>query len=115
MGADTRKKIYDILKNKTGFRDSYEDFSSDISNSEDARKKVFEVLRDRTGFTDSYDNFVKGISDSEPVEEVNQVTTVQAPSYTQKPETREGYSTTYLTTSRAVVMTYQPFRFLRTL
>ena len=89
MGADTRKKIYDILKNKTGFRDSYEDFSSDLSNSEDARKKVFEVLRDRTGFTDSYDNFVKGISDSEPVEEVNQVTTVQAPSYTQKPETRE--------------------------
>lgn len=89
MGADTRKKIYDILKNKTGFRDSYEDFSSDLSNSEDARKKVFEVLRDRTGFTDSYDNFVKGISDSEPVEEMNQVTTVQAPSYTQKPETRE--------------------------
>lgn len=89
MGADTRKKIYDILKNKTGFRDSYEDFSSDLSTSEDARKKVFEVLRDRTGFTDSYDNFVKGISDSEPVEEVNQVTTVQAPSYTQKPETRE--------------------------
>lgn len=89
MGADTRKKIYDILKNKTGFRDSYEDFSSDLSNSEDARKKVFEVLRYRTGFTDSYDNFVKGISDSEPVEEVNQVTTVQAPSYTQKPETRE--------------------------
>ena len=89
MGADTRKKIYDILKNKTGFRDSYEDFSSDLSNSEDARKKVFEVLRDRTGFTDSYDNFVNGISDSEPVEEVNQVTTVQAPSYTQKPETRE--------------------------
>lgn len=89
MGADTRKKIYDILKNKTGFRDSYEDFSSDLSNSEDARKKVFEVLRDRTGFTDSYDNFIKGISDSEPVEEVNPVTTVQAPSYTQKPETRE--------------------------
>lgn len=89
MGADTRKKIYDILKAKTGFRDSYEDFSSDLSNSEDARKKVFEVLRDRTGFTDSYDNFVKGISDSEPVEEMNQVTTVQAPSYTQKPETRE--------------------------
>lgn len=89
MGADTRKKIYEILKNKTGFRDSYEDFSSDLSTSEDARKKVFEVLRDRTGFTDSYDNFVKGISDSEPVEEVNQVTTVQAPSYTQKPETRE--------------------------
>lgn len=89
MGADIRKKIYDILKNKTGFRDSYEDFSSDLSTSEDARKKVFEVLRDRTGFTDSYDNFVKGISDSEPVEEVNQVTTVQAPSYTQKPETRE--------------------------
>lgn len=89
MGADTRKKIYEILKNKTGFRDSYEDFSSDLSNSEDARKKVFEVLRDRTGFTDSYDNFIKGISDSEPVEEVNPVTTVQAPSYTQKPETRE--------------------------
>lgn len=89
MGADTRKKIYDILKNKTGFRDSYEDFSSDLSNSEDARKKVFEVLRDRTGFTDSYDNFVKGISDSEPVEEVNQVTTVKSPSYTQKPDTRE--------------------------
>lgn len=89
MGADTRKKIYDILKNKTGFRDSYEDFSSDLSNSEDARKKVFEVLRDRTGFTDSYDNFVKGISDSEQSEPVNPVTTVQAPSYTQKPETRE--------------------------
>lgn len=89
MGADTRKKIYDILKNKTGFRDSYEDFSSDLSNSEDARKKVFEVLRDRTGFTDSYDNFVKGISDSEQSEQENPVTTVQAPSYTQKPETRE--------------------------
>lgn len=89
MGADTRKKIYDILKNKTGFRDSYEDFSSDLSNSEDARKKVFEVLRDRTGFTDSYDNFVKGISDSEQSEQANPLTTVQDPSYTQKPETRE--------------------------
>lgn len=89
MSAYTRKKIYDILKNKTGFKDSYEDFSSDLSNSEDARKRVFEVLRDRTGFTDSYDNFIKGISDSEPVEEVNPVTTVQAPSYTQKPEARE--------------------------
>lgn len=89
MGADTRKKIYEILKDKTGFRDSYEDFSSDLSTSEDARKKVFEVLRDRTGFTDSYDNFVKGISDSEQSGQANPVTTVQAPSYTQKPETRE--------------------------
>ena len=36
MSADTRKKIYDILKNKTGFMDSYEDFDNDMTTSEDA-------------------------------------------------------------------------------
>ena len=62
MSADTRKKIYDILKNKTGFMDSYEDFDNDMTTSEDARKKVYEVLRDKTGFNDTYENFVSGIS-----------------------------------------------------
>lgn len=62
MSADTRKKIYDILKDKTGFMDSYEDFDNDMTTSEDARKKVYEVLRDKTGFNDTYENFVSGIS-----------------------------------------------------
>ena len=98
MSADTRKKIYDILKNKTGFMDSYEDFDNDITTSEDARKKVYEVLRDKTGFNDTYENFVSGISGEvqresaiPPVKEEsgNVVTTVQSPSYPQRAETKE--------------------------
>ena len=98
MSADTRKKIYDILKNKTVFMDSYEDFVNDMTTSEDARKKVYEVLRDKTGFNDTYENFVSGISGEvqresaiPPVKEEsgNVVTTVQSPSYPQRAETKE--------------------------
>lgn len=98
MSADTRKKIYDILKNKTGFMDSYEDFDNDMTTSEDARKKVYEVLIDKTGFNDTYENFVSGISGEvqresaiPPVKEEsgNVVTTVQSPSYPQRTETKE--------------------------
>lgn len=98
MSADTRKKIYDILKNKTGFMDSYEDFDNDMTTSEDARKKVYEVLRDKTGFNDTYENFVSGISGEvqresaiPPAKEEsgNVVTTVQSPSYPQRAETKE--------------------------
>ena len=98
MSADTRKKIYDILKNKTGFMDSYEDFDNDMTTSEDARKKVYEVLRDKTGFNDTYENFVSGISGEvqresaiPPAKEEsgNVVTTVQSPSYPQRDETKE--------------------------
>lgn len=98
MSADTRKKIYEILKNKTGFMDSYEDFDNDMTTSEDARKKVYEVLRDKTGFNDTYENFVSGISGEvqkesaiPPIKEEsgNVVTTVQSPSYPQRAETKE--------------------------
>lgn len=98
MSADTRKKIYDILKNKTGFMGSYEDFDNDMTTSEDARKKVYEVLRDKTGFNDTYENFVSGISGEvqresaiPPAKEEsgNVVTTVQSPSYPQRTETKE--------------------------
>lgn len=98
MSADTRKKIYDILKNKTGFMDSYEDFDNDMTTSEDARKKVYEVLRDKTGFNDTYENFVSGISGEVQRESAiptakeesgNVVTTVQSPSYPQRAETKE--------------------------
>ena len=98
MSADTRKKIYDILKNKTGFMDSYEDFDNDMTTSEDARKKVYEVLRDKTGFNDTYENFVSGISGevqkesnipTVKEESGNVVTTVQSPSYPQRAETKE--------------------------
>lgn len=98
MSADIRKKIYDILKNKTGFMDSYEDFDNDMTTSEDARKKVYEVLRDKTGFNDTYENFVSGISGEVQRESAiptakeesgNVVTTVQSPSYPQRAETKE--------------------------
>lgn len=98
MSADTRKKIYDILKNKTGFMDSYEDFDNDMTTSEDARKKVYEVLRDKTGFNDTYENFVSGMSGEvqresaiPPAKEEsgNVVTTVQSPSYPQRAEAKE--------------------------
>ena len=98
MSADTRKKIYDILKNKTGFMDSYEDFDNDMTTSEDARKNVYEVLIDKTGFNDTYENFVSGISGEvqresaiPPAKEEsgNVVTTVQSPSYPQRAETKE--------------------------
>jgi predicted RNA methylase len=98
MSADTRKKIYDILKNKTGFMDSYEDFDNDMTTSEDARKKVYEVLRDKTGFNDTYENFVSGISGevqkesnipTVKEESGNVVTTIQSPSYPQRAETKE--------------------------
>ena len=52
-----RKKVYDVLRDKTGYSDSYEDFNKFMDENEEARKKVYGVLKDKTGYSDSYEDF----------------------------------------------------------
>ena len=52
-----RKKVYDVLRDKTGYSDSYEDFNKFMDENEEARKRVYDVLRDKTGYSDSYEDF----------------------------------------------------------
>jgi hypothetical protein len=52
-----RKKVYDVLRDKTGYSDSYEDFNKFMDENEEARKKVYDVLKDNTGYSDSYEDF----------------------------------------------------------
>ena len=52
-----RKKVYDVLRVKTGYSDSYEDFNKFMDENEEARKKVYDVLKDKTGYSDSYEDF----------------------------------------------------------
>mgnify|MGYP000817878029 CR=1 FL=1 len=52
-----RKKVYDVLRDKTGYSDSYEDFNKFMDENEEARKKVYDVLKDKTGYSDSYGDF----------------------------------------------------------
>lgn len=61
MAQDNKHRIYDVLTQKTGYKDSYDDFDKAITGNENARKKVYEVLRDKTGLKDSYDDFVSAI------------------------------------------------------
>lgn len=59
METDKRKTVYDVLKEKTGYRDSYDDFNKIIDSDENARTKVYNVLKDKTGYKDSFDDFNK--------------------------------------------------------
>ena len=52
-----RKKVYDVLRDKTGYSDSYEDFNKFMDENEETRKKVYDVLKDKTGYSDSYEDF----------------------------------------------------------
>ena len=52
-----RKKVYDVLRDKTRYSDSYEDFNKFMDENEEARKKVYDVLKDKTGYSDSYEDF----------------------------------------------------------
>lgn len=52
-----RKKVYDVLRDKTGYSDSYEDFNKFMDENEEARKKVYDVLKDKIGYSDSYEDF----------------------------------------------------------
>lgn len=52
-----RKKVYDVLRDKTGYSDSYEDFNKFMDENEEARKKVYDVLKDKAGYSDSYEDF----------------------------------------------------------
>lgn len=57
MADNNRQKVYDILKSKTGYKDSFEDFNKVFDSSEDARKKVYDVLSSKTGYKDSFEEF----------------------------------------------------------
>lgn len=61
MAQDNKHRIYDVLTQKTGYKDSYDYFDKAITGNENARKKVYEVLRDKTGLKDSYDDFITAI------------------------------------------------------
>ena len=60
-----RKKVYDVLRDKTGYSDSYEDFNKFMDENEEARKKVYDVLKDKTGYSDSYEDFNKFMDENE--------------------------------------------------
>lgn len=64
MNEDNRKRVYDVLKEQTGYLDSYEDFNKAFDASEDNRKRVYDVLKNQTGYLDSYEDFTKGMSAS---------------------------------------------------
>lgn len=83
MAQDNKHRIYDVLTQKTGYKDSYDDFDKAITGNENARKKVYEVLRDKTGLKDSYDDFVSAIginstpNESQSNQEINPSAPVQ--------------------------------------
>ena len=62
MNEDNRKRVYDVLKEQTGYLDSYEDFNKAFDASEDNRRRVYDVLKSQTGYLDSYEDFTKGMS-----------------------------------------------------
>ena len=64
MNEDNRKRVYDVLKEQTGYLDSYEDFNKAFDASEDNRRRVYDVLKNQTGYLDSYEDFTKGMSAS---------------------------------------------------
>lgn len=70
---DKRKTVYEVLKDKTGYKDSFEDFNKVIDNDENARTKVYDVLKNKTGYKDSFDDFNKvlglGMVSSSPVKQ----------------------------------------------
>lgn len=77
---DKRKTVYDVLKNKTGYKDSFEDFNKVIDNDENARTKVYDVLKNKTGYKDSFDDFNKflglGMAVTSPVKQNEEPQTV---------------------------------------
>lgn len=63
MDNDKRKKVYDVLTSKTGYKDSFDDFNKFMDDGA-ARRKVYDVLREQTGYRDSFEDFDKFMSSS---------------------------------------------------
>ena len=95
---DKRKTVYEVLKDKTGYKDSFEDFNKVIDNDENARTKVYDVLKNKTGYKDSFDDFNKvlglGMVSSSPVKqnEVPQTVLSASPADTNIPGNGRSYS-----------------------
>ena len=95
---DKRKTVYEVLKDKTGYKDSFEDFNKVIDNDENARTKVYDVLKSKTGYKDSFDDFNKflglGMASSSPVKqnEVPQTVLSASPADTNIPGNGRSYS-----------------------
>ena len=49
-----RKKVYDVLRDKTGYSDSYEDFNQFMDENEEARKKVYDNNTPQTPKSDYF-------------------------------------------------------------
>lgn len=95
---DKRKTVYEVLKDKTGYKDSFEDFNKVIDNDENARTKVYDVLKNKTGYKDSFDDFNKflglGMAATSPVKqnEVPQTVLSASPADTNIPGNGRSYS-----------------------
>lgn len=63
MDNDKRKKVYDVLTSKTGYKDSFDDFNKFMDDGA-TRRKVYDVLREQTGYRDSFEDFDKFMSSS---------------------------------------------------
>lgn len=95
---DKRKTVYEVLKNKTGYKDSFEDFNKVIDNDENARTKVYDVLKNKTGYKDSFDDFNKflglGMAATLPVkhDEASQTVLSDSPVETDIPGSDNSYT-----------------------
>lgn len=95
---DKRKTVYEVLKDKTGYKDSFEDFNKVIDNDENARTKVYDVLKNKTGYKDSFDDFNKflglGMAATSPVKqnEIPQTVLSASPADTNIPGNGRSYS-----------------------
>lgn len=95
---DKRKTVYEVLKDKTGYKDSFEDFNKIIDNDENARTKVYDVLKNKTGYKDSFDDFNKflglGMAATLPVkhDEASQTVLSDSPVETDIPGSDNSYT-----------------------
>lgn len=93
-----RKKVYDVLRDKTGYSDSYEDFNKFMDENEEARKKVYDVLKDKTGYSDSYEDFnqfMQPVDSSVQIQQPNNTPQTPKPDYFQTGNGYDPVSRTY--------------------
>lgn len=93
-----RKKVYDVLRDKTGYSDSYEDFNKFMDENEEARKKVYDVLKDKTGYSDSYEDFnqfMQPVDSSVQIQQPNNTPQAPKSDYSQTGNGYDPVSKTY--------------------
>lgn len=78
MANDKRRQVYDMLVQRTGYQDTYDDFNTLIDDPA-KRRKVYDMMVERTGYQDTYDEFDKFIRPVEPQYDSNSTDTATSP------------------------------------